>query len=131
MSVESVPIVIIGGGQAGLASGWCLRRAGLEPGRDFLIVDAAERSGGAWARMWPGLRLISPPRYSSLPGPAMPDPDDGDALTAADVVDYLQTYEDRVGLEVHRVPRRPAPPVGQRPAWCRGTSVGPGRGLDH
>lgn len=65
---DDVSVVVIGGGQAGLATGYYLRRAGLVPGDDFVILDAAEQPGGAWPRMWDGLRLFSPATHSSLPG---------------------------------------------------------------
>ena len=58
--VPDVPVVVIGGGQAGLATGFYLRRAGLRPGEDFVILDAGDAPGGAWRQMWPGLRLFSP-----------------------------------------------------------------------
>ncbi|MFB6722907.1 ArsO family NAD(P)H-dependent flavin-containing monooxygenase [Kribbella sp. NPDC056345] len=96
-------MVVIGGGQAGLATGFYLRRSGLVPGADFVIVDAAEQPGGAWARMWPTLRTFSPTQYSSLPGWMMP-PWTGDSgyPPAAHVVDYLTRYEQRYNLAVRR-----------------------------
>ncbi|HEY9337558.1 MAG TPA: NAD(P)-binding protein, partial [Kribbella sp.] len=77
-------VLVIGGGQAGLATGFYLRRAGLVPGRDFVVLDAADQAGGAWRRMWPTLRTFSPTRYSSLPGWMMPPwtLDDGYPLAA-------------------------------------------------
>ncbi|MGW7680772.1 ArsO family NAD(P)H-dependent flavin-containing monooxygenase [Kribbella sp. NPDC054772] len=96
-------VVIVGGGQAGLATGFYLRRAGLVPGQDFVILDSAEQPGGAWARMWPTLRTFSPTQYSSLPGWMMP-PWTGDRgyPLAAHVVDYLTRYEQRYDLVVRR-----------------------------
>ncbi|GAA1571111.1 ArsO family NAD(P)H-dependent flavin-containing monooxygenase [Kribbella sancticallisti] len=95
--------MVIGGGQAGLATGFYLRRAGLVPGEDFVILDAAEQPGGTWARMWPTLRTFSPTQHSSLPGWMMPawTADDGYPL-AAHVVDYLTRYEARYQLSVLR-----------------------------
>jgi cation diffusion facilitator CzcD-associated flavoprotein CzcO len=95
--------VITGGGQAGLATGFYLRRSGLTPGRDFVILDSAATPGGAWARMWPTLRTFSPTQYSSLPGWMMPSwtRDNGYPL-AAHVVDYLTRYEERYDLDVRR-----------------------------
>ncbi len=99
---------MIGGGQAALATAFYLRRAGLAPGADFVVVDAADSPGGAWARMWPGLRLFSPASFSSLPGWMMPAWDDADlGYPPRDhVVDYLSAYERRYDLAVlrpHRV----------------------------
>lgn len=101
-------MVVVGGGQAGLATGYHLRRAGLAPGRDVMVLDAADGPGGAWARMWDDLRLFSPAGYSSLPGWLMPpDPTAGPGGTPsrAHVVDYLTAYEQRYDLQVHRPSR--------------------------
>ncbi len=106
-NVREVAVAIIGGGQAGLAVGFYLRRAGLVPGEDFVILDAADRPGGAWPHMWDGLRLFSPSTYSSLPGWMMPSWDDAShGFPPRDhVVDYLTRYEQRYELAVER-PRR-------------------------
>ncbi|WCE38511.1 FAD-dependent oxidoreductase [Brevibacterium sp. BDJS002] len=61
-------VVVIGGGQAGLAAGYFLRRAGL----DFVILDDQEQPGGAWQHGWQSLRMFSPAQYSPLPGWSMP-----------------------------------------------------------
>lgn len=103
-SARPVDVAVLGGGQAGLATGYYLRRAGLVPGKDFVIVDAADRPGGSWPRMWDGLRLFSPASFSSLPGWMMPPWDDARAgFPPRDhVVDYLSRYEDRYELAVAR-----------------------------
>ncbi len=104
---DSARVAVIGGGQAGLATGFYLQRAGLVPGVDFVILDAGERPGGAWPRMWDGLRLFSPAGFSSLPGWMMPPWDDATlGFPRRDhVVDYLTRYEQRYDLQVQR-PRR-------------------------
>ena len=107
-SVTSVDVVVIGGGQAGLATAFYLRRAGLEPGRRFVVLDGASAPGGAWAHMWDGLRLFSPAAHSSLPGWMMPPwpADPGGYPPREHVVDYLTRYEERYELPVlrpHRV----------------------------
>lgn len=95
--------MVIGGGQSGLATGFYLRRSGLVPGEDFVILDAADHPGGAWARMWPTLRTFSPTQYSSLPGWMMPPwTGDNGYPPAAHVVDYLTRYEQRYELDVRR-----------------------------
>ncbi len=91
-------VIVIGGGQAGLASGYYLRRAGV----DFTILDAQPEPGGAWRHGWDSLRLFSPARHSSLPGWPMPRfPHEG-YPTAGHVVDYLTAYEKRYELPVER-----------------------------
>jgi putative flavoprotein involved in K+ transport len=107
MGPDLVDVAVVGGGQAGLATGFYLRRAGLAPGRDVVVLDAADRPGGAWPRTWEGLRLFSPAGYSSLPGWMMPPWDDATrGYPPRDhVVDYLTRYEERYGLQVQRPQR--------------------------
>lgn len=89
-------VVVIGGGQAGLAVGYYLRRTSLR----WTILDAQEGPGGAWPHAWRSLRLFSPARYSSLPGWMMPG---GDAYPTRDeAIDYLARYEERYALPVRR-----------------------------
>ncbi|GGT22533.1 monooxygenase [Streptomyces tanashiensis] len=95
---QVVDVVVIGGGQAGLAAGYHLRRLGP----DFVILDAQETPGGAWQHTWDSLHLFSPAAYSSLPGRLMP-PQSGETYPdAAHVVSYLSDYEQRYELPVVR-----------------------------
>ncbi|HEY0949835.1 ArsO family NAD(P)H-dependent flavin-containing monooxygenase [Nocardioides sp.] len=97
-----VDVAVVGGGQAGLAVSYYLRRAGLAPGTGYLVLDAEERGGGAWQHVWPSLTLFSPPDYSSLPGWPMPLTPDGSLPSAQHVVDYLAAYEARYEMPVRR-----------------------------
>ncbi|MGW0060973.1 FAD-dependent oxidoreductase [Streptosporangium sandarakinum] len=91
-----VDVLVIGGGQAGLAAGYYLRRAKA----DFVVLDAQDAAGGAWQHAWDSLRLFSPAQYSSLPGRMMPIPPDGGYPSAAEVVTYLTDYERRQAKHV-------------------------------
>jgi cation diffusion facilitator CzcD-associated flavoprotein CzcO len=64
----STRVVVIGAGQAGLAVAYFLRRAGLRPGDDFIVLDAGPRSGGAWQHRWEALRLGDTHKVHDLPG---------------------------------------------------------------
>ena len=66
--MEQLDAIVIGGGQAGLAAGYHLQRAGLR----FVILEAAEEATGSWKRYYDSLTLFSPARYSSLPGMRFP-----------------------------------------------------------
>src|SRR3954452_11036359 len=80
-------VIVIGGGQAGLALGYHLARQG----RDFTILEAASEPAAAWRARWDSLRLFTPARYDSLPGLAFPgDPDSYPGRDA--VVSYLAGY---------------------------------------
>lgn len=63
--------IIIGSGQAGLATGYHLAQLGLP----FLILDANGRVGDSWRNRWDSLHLFTPARYNALPGMAFPEPD--------------------------------------------------------
>ncbi len=91
-------VIVIGGGQAGLATAYYLRRAGLTYG----VLDAGETPGGAWRHAWNSLRLFSPSSWSSLPGWPMPAKPGVDYPTRDDVIEYLSAYEQRYQLPVER-----------------------------
>jgi putative flavoprotein involved in K+ transport len=97
-SVEHTQVVVIGGGQAGLAAGYHLRRLGL----DFAILDAQPTPGGAWQHAWDSLHLFSPAAFSSLPGRPMPLQVGETYPDAGHVVSYLGDYQRRYELPVHR-----------------------------
>ncbi|MGY2488182.1 flavin-containing monooxygenase [Cupriavidus sp. CP313] len=63
-SSQPLDVIVVGAGQAGLASGWHLKQHGLR----FLIVDEQQQAGGNWRNYYDSLRLFSPAAYSSLPG---------------------------------------------------------------
>jgi putative flavoprotein involved in K+ transport len=94
---HELDVVVIGGGQAGLALGYYLRRTGLS----FVILDAGPAPGGAWQHTWPSLRLFSPARWSSLPGWIMPGGPDY-YPTRAELLAYLTEYERRYALPLRR-----------------------------
>ncbi|MGC2863341.1 ArsO family NAD(P)H-dependent flavin-containing monooxygenase [Corynebacterium glutamicum] len=88
--------VIIGGGQAGLATAYYLMRAGVQT----LILDDQPASGGAWLHVWPSLHLFSTSDFSNLPGWPMPKFDG--FPPSSHVVDYLTEYERRYEIPVSR-----------------------------
>ncbi|MGW9024901.1 ArsO family NAD(P)H-dependent flavin-containing monooxygenase [Streptomyces sp. NPDC055722] len=95
---QSSQVVVIGGGQAGLAAAYHLRRLGI----DFVILDAQAAPGGAWQHTWDSLHLFSPSAYSSLPGWLMPPQAGEEYPDAGHVVAYLRDYEKRYELPVQR-----------------------------
>jgi putative flavoprotein involved in K+ transport len=67
-ATEQREVVVIGGGQAGLAIGYFLAKQG----RRFTILEAAGEPAAAWRARWDSLKLFTPVRYDSLPGLAFP-----------------------------------------------------------
>jgi putative flavoprotein involved in K+ transport len=91
----SQDVIVVGGGQAGLAIGYHLKQQGL----DLTILDAAPEPAGAWRQRWDSLRLFTSARFDSLPG--MPFPGDPDRYPTKDeVADYLIDYARRFELPV-------------------------------
>lgn len=97
MQHEQQDVIVIGGGQAGLAVGYYLRRTGLA----FVILDAEEGPGGAWRHAWPSLRLFSPAKWSSLPGWIMSGGVDY-YPSVDETLDYMTQYEQRYQLPIKR-----------------------------
>jgi len=87
--------IVIGGGQAGLATGYYLK----QQGRDFVILDANERTGDSWRNRWDSLRLFTPGRYNNLPGMPFPAPSTH-YPTKDEIADYLEAYTDRFHLPI-------------------------------
>jgi cation diffusion facilitator CzcD-associated flavoprotein CzcO len=63
---RTLPVVIIGAGQAGLSVGYHLHRLGLGDG--FALLDRGPLPGGAWQFRWEALRLGSAHKVHDLPG---------------------------------------------------------------
>ena len=93
--MEHVETVIIGAGQAGLATAQRLRKRG----RECVILDHNQRIGDGWRRQWDSLRLYSPARFDGLPGMRFPA-DPWSFPTKDDVAAYLEAYAGRWHLPV-------------------------------
>jgi putative flavoprotein involved in K+ transport len=88
-------VVVVGGGQAGLAIGYFL----AQQGRDFTILEAANEPAATWRERWDSLKLFTSARYDALPG--LDFPGDPDRYPKRDeVADYLTDYARRFELPV-------------------------------
>jgi putative flavoprotein involved in K+ transport len=92
---EHFETVIIGGGQAGLAAAYHLKKRG----RPAVILDENERIGDGWRKRWDSLRLFTPAKYDGLPGWRFPAPR-WSFPTKDELADYHEAYVWRFGLEV-------------------------------
>jgi putative flavoprotein involved in K+ transport len=121
MTTQHIETLIIGAGQAGLATGYHLKRRG----RGFLIVDANARIGDNWRQQWDSLRLYTPAKYDGLPG--LPFPAASWHCPQKDeVADYLERYALQFDLPVRtstRVDLLEAQPDGGYVATITGEAV--------
>ena len=87
--------IIIGAGQAGLATGYYLKKNGS----NFLIIDDGKRVGDSWRKRWSSLRLFTPAQFNGLPG--LPFPAQKNYCpTKEEVADYLETYAAKYELPI-------------------------------
>jgi putative flavoprotein involved in K+ transport len=98
---DTHPVVIVGGGQSGLAAARVARDAGLRP----VVLEAGDRPVGSWPNYYDSLTLFSPVGYSAMPGQAFPgDPDHYPHRD--EVVAYLHRYAASLDADIrtgHRV----------------------------
>src|SRR5689334_21986946 len=88
-------VIVVGAGQAGLAIGYYLGKAGV----NFVLLEAGAEVGHSWRNRWDSLRLFSPAQYDSLPGMPFPAPADSHP-SKDDVADYLAAYAEHFALPV-------------------------------
>ncbi|MFF1421581.1 NAD(P)-binding domain-containing protein [Streptomyces sp. NPDC058280] len=101
--VRDIDVVVVGAGQAGLSGAFHLRRSGLAPDQDFVVLDHAPRPGGAWQFRWPSLTYGKVHGMHSLPGMELTTAEADDSRPSSEVIGaYFTAYEERFGLRVHR-----------------------------
>jgi putative flavoprotein involved in K+ transport len=86
-TADRFEVIVIGGGQAGLAIGYFL----LQQGGKFVILEAASEPAAAWRERWDSLKLFTSVRYDCLPGLAFPG-EAGSYPSRDEVVAYLAGY---------------------------------------
>jgi putative flavoprotein involved in K+ transport len=99
--------VVIGGGQAGLATGYHLGQRGI----DHVILEAADRLGSSWRDRWDSLRLFTFAKWGDLPGMQFPAAKRHHFPSKDEVADFLEQYASKfslpvkLGVKVQRVSR--------------------------
>src|SRR5215207_9760546 len=96
MRTERVDVVIVGGGQAGLALSFCL----TEQGRPHVVLEQ-DRIVESWrSKRWDSLRLIAPNWSLRLPGFTYVGDDPDGFMGKDEVVAHLEIYSRSFGAPV-------------------------------
>jgi putative flavoprotein involved in K+ transport len=88
MASHMVETIIIGGGQAGLATSYCLK----QQGRENLVLEKADRPGHAWRQRWDSFTLVTPNWAFRLPGAEYVGEDQGGYMPRDEVVAAFEHY---------------------------------------
>ena len=105
-------VVIVGGGQSGLAAGHALRDTGLR----HVVLDASDAVGGAWSRYYDSLTLFSPARFCELPGLRFGG-DRNRYPTRDEAVSYLRRYAEHFAVPVRHQARVEAVRAARAGSW--------------
>ncbi|HWM03674.1 MAG TPA: NAD(P)/FAD-dependent oxidoreductase [Actinophytocola sp.] len=83
-----IDTLVIGAGQAGLATSYWLTGAGI----DHLVVEARDRLGGAWPDRWDSFHLVAPNFSIQLPGKRYAGPDPDAFMPRDEIARYVADY---------------------------------------
>lgn len=86
--MRRVNTIIVGGGQAGLATSYWLK----QHGREHLVLDRADRPGHAWRQRWDSFTLATPNWTFQLPGATYDGPDRDGFMPRDEIVTTFEHY---------------------------------------
>jgi putative flavoprotein involved in K+ transport len=95
-NIDDIDTLVIGAGQAGLATSYWLTHAGI----DHLVVDRRDRLGGGWLDRWDSFCLVAPNFSVLLPGMPYDGPDPDGFMARDEVVGHVQRYTDTIDAPV-------------------------------
>ena len=104
-AARTTDVVVIGGGQAGLAMSRCLSDRSI----DHVVLERGEVANSWTTERWDSLRTLTPNWMTRLPGCSYQGDDPEGYMTAHEVANYLETYRRsfdapiRTGVEVRRI----------------------------
>ena len=93
---ERTDVIVVGGGQAGLALSWHLRQRGI----DHLVLERARIGETSRTKRWDTFCLVTPNWTVQLPGFSYAGPDPDGFLERDEIVDYLERYATSASLPV-------------------------------
>jgi len=104
-AARTTEVVVIGGGQAGLAMSRCLADRSV----DHVVLERGEVANSWTTERWDSLRLLTPNWMSRLPGFTYQGKDPDGYMTAGEVAAHLECYRQsfdapvRTGVTVTRI----------------------------
>jgi len=96
---EEIDVVVIGAGQAGLATSHELDQRGV----DHVVLEASV-PGSSWLGRWDSFTLVGPNHTVRLPGAPYAGDDPGGFMSRTEVAGHLQAYAGRLGRVRQGVP---------------------------
>jgi putative flavoprotein involved in K+ transport len=94
--MRHIDVIVIGGGQAGLAMSHHLAVRGI----DHVVLERGRVAERWRSAMWDSLRLQTPTRLNALPGAPVPDADPDGFMTTAELIRHLDTYASAIAAPV-------------------------------
>ena len=95
--MEKIETIIVGGGQAGLATSYHLKQ--LQ--REHIVFEQAEKPGHAWrVDRWDSFTLVLPNWTIQIPGAHYDGNDPDGFLTKAEIIAYFEQYVEQFDLPV-------------------------------
>jgi putative flavoprotein involved in K+ transport len=95
--MEHIETVIVGGGQAGLATSYYL----TQHGREHVVLEGAARAANSWRTgRWDSFTLVTPNWALRMPGAEYNGPDPNGFLPREEIVAYFEQYAKRFKLPV-------------------------------
>lgn len=93
---EEIDTLVIGAGQAGLATSYWLTQAGIE----HLAVERRTELGGSWPDRWDSFCLVAPNFTLLLPGMPYAGPEPDAFMPRDDVAGYVREYAQAIRAPV-------------------------------
>ena len=91
------PVIVVGGGQAGLAMSYFLKEVGVAH-----VVLESDRVAHSWrSKRWDTFCLVTPNWQCTLPGHPYDGPDPEGFMVKGEIVDYVERYAKKYDLPVH------------------------------